>query len=224
MVRGLTLPERRKEETRGRILEAACRVFARRGYEAATVEEITAECGIAKGALYSHFASKEELFRTVLLEQVRRRAAETAARLEPGLPLRESILRIVEGSWATYRTDPIWSPLFMEFWALAGRNEWGRRAVAALFDHCSAALARFLSGAQRRGLVRPDVDVQRAARLLLAVNDGLLLQWQAQPDRVDPERYAGLMADMITGYLAAENRRSTEWGGSIQGSADGDGV
>jgi AcrR family transcriptional regulator len=206
MVRGLTLPQQRKEETRARILEAAYRVFARRGYEAATVEEITVECGIAKGALYSHFASKEELFRTILVEHVRRRVAETAARLEPGLPLRESIVRIIEASWATCRTDPIWSPLFMEFWALASRNEWGREAVATLFDHCSAALGRFLSGAKRAGLVRSDLDVRRAARLMLAVNDGLVLQWQTQPDKVDPEEFVGPMADMITAYLTAESQ------------------
>lgn len=77
--------------------------------------------------------------------------------------------------------------MVMEFWALAGRNEWGREAVAAIFDHCSAALARFLSSAQHAGLVRSDVDVHRAARLLLALNDGLVLQWQTQPDKVDPE-------------------------------------
>ena len=135
-----------------------------------------------------------------------RRAAETAARLEPDLPLRESILRIIEASWATCRADPIWSPLFMEFWALAGRNEWGREAVAALFDHCSAALGRFLSGAKRAGLVRSNLDVRRAARLMLAVNDGLVLQWQTQPDKVDPQEFLGPMADMITGYLTAENQ------------------
>ena len=206
MARGLTLPQQRKEETRSRILEAAYRVFARQGYDAATVEEITDECGIAKGALYSHFDSKEELFRTILVEHVRRRAAETAAGLEPHLPLRESILRIIETSWATCRTDPIWSPLFMEFWALAGRNEWGREAVAALFDHCSAALGQFLSGAKRAGLIRSDLDVRRAARLMLAVNDGLVLQWQTQPDKVDPEEFLGPMADMITAYLTAEDR------------------
>lgn len=210
MARGLTLRGQRKEETRSRILEAAYRVFARRGYEAATVDEITTECGIAKGALYIHFASKEDLFRTILVEHVRRRVAETAARLEPELPLRESILRIIEASWGTCRTDPIWSPLFMEIWALAGRNEWGREAVAALFDHCSAALAKFLSGAKRAGLVRSDLDVHRAARLLLAVNDGLVLQWQTQPDKVDPEEFLGPMADMITGYLTAQSQGVSE--------------
>jgi AcrR family transcriptional regulator len=202
VTRALTLPQQRKEETRARILEAAYRVFARRGYEAATVEEIMAECGIAKGALYSHFASKEELFRTILLEHVRRRSEEAAARLAPELSLRESILRIIEASWATCRTDPNWSPLLMECWALASRNEWARQAVAALFDRCSAALARFLSGAKRRNLVRSDVDVHEAARLFLAVNDGLVLQRQTQPDKVDPEEFLGPIADMLTRYLA----------------------
>jgi len=97
----------------------------------------------------------------------------------------------------------------MEFWALASRNEWGREAVAALFDHCSAALARFLAGAQRAGLVRADVDVHRAARLLLAVNDGFVLQWQTQPDKVDPADFLGPMADMVTAYLTPEDWRAT---------------
>ena len=206
MVRNRTLPQQRKEETQARILEAAYRVFARRGYEAATVEEITAECGIAKGALYTHFAGKEELFRTVLMERVRQRAAEIAARLEPGLPLRESVLRILETCWLTCRTDPVRSPLLIECWALASRNEWGREAVAELFDHCSTALARFFSSAKKAGLVRPDLDVQHAARLFLAVNDGLLLQHQTQPDKIDPLEFLEPMVNMIIGYLIGDKQ------------------
>ena len=112
----------------------------------------------------------------------------------------------------TCRTDPVWSPILMEFWALASRNERGRDAVAALFDHCSAALAQFFSGAKRAGLVRSDLDVQHAARLFLAVNDGLVLQYQTQPDKVTPEEFLGPMADMITGYLTAENPEVSETG------------
>ena len=41
---------------------------------------------------------------------------------------------------------------------------------------------------------------------MLAVNDGLVLQWQTQPDKVDPEEFLGPMADMITAYLTAENQ------------------
>ena len=60
---------------------------------------------------------------------------------------------------------------------------------------------------KRAGLVRSDLDVQRAARLFLALNDGLVLQYQTQPDKVDPQEYLGPMADMIVGYLTGETRR-----------------
>jgi AcrR family transcriptional regulator len=203
MVRTSTLPQQRREETQARILEAAYRVFARRGYEAATVEEITEECGIAKGALYTHFSSKEELFRTILLERVRRRAAEVAARLEPGLSLRESLLRIIEASWGTYLTDPAWAPLLIEFWALAARSDWGREAVAQLFNHCTAALSGFFAGAKQEGLVRQDLDIERAGRIFLALNDGLVLQCRTQPDKVVPQEYFGMMADVMVDYLTA---------------------
>jgi hypothetical protein len=45
--------------------------------------------------------------------------------------------------------------------------------------------------------------------LSMAVNDGLVLQWQTQPDKVDPEKFLGPMADMITRYLTAENQESS---------------
>jgi len=196
-----TLPQQRKEQTRAKILDAAAVVFARRGYEAAKVEEITVECGIAKGALYGHFASKEDLFQTILLEQVNRRISETAAQLAPGLSFRESILCILDASWSSCRTDPTWSPLFAEFWALSSRSAWARDAAATLFDHCASALGLFLSDAKRQGLVRADLDVDRTCRLLLALNDGLVVQWQAQPASVDPGQFHEAMADMICAYV-----------------------
>src|SRR5258706_6443215 len=52
-------------QTRERLLEAATLVFSRRGFDAASVEEIAEEAGYSKGAVYSNFASKEELFLTL---------------------------------------------------------------------------------------------------------------------------------------------------------------
>ncbi|MFF5503645.1 ScbR family autoregulator-binding transcription factor [Streptomyces roseolus] len=56
--------------TRRTILEAAATVFAERGYERATVGEILARAGVTKGALYFHFASKEEVAMGVLDAQL----------------------------------------------------------------------------------------------------------------------------------------------------------
>ncbi|NLU68572.1 ScbR family autoregulator-binding transcription factor [Streptomyces sp. HNM0574] len=63
--------QERAVRTRRQVLEAAADVFAERGYGASTISEIISRAGVTKGALYFHFASKEELLQSVLDEQVR---------------------------------------------------------------------------------------------------------------------------------------------------------
>jgi AcrR family transcriptional regulator len=54
------------EETRAALLEAAAKVFARRGYDGSSISEITSEAGLTSGAIYAHYASKAELFNATL--------------------------------------------------------------------------------------------------------------------------------------------------------------
>ncbi|WP_459648514.1 TetR family transcriptional regulator [Kitasatospora sp. Ki12] len=63
--------QERSERTRGRLVEAGAGLFDRHGYTGATLGEIAAAAGVTKGALYFHFASKEELARAVF-EQAER--------------------------------------------------------------------------------------------------------------------------------------------------------
>src|SRR5438093_937347 len=60
-VRKLT-PEMRREQTRAYLLEAAAAVFAARGFHGASLDEIAEAAGFTKGAIYSHFQSKADLF------------------------------------------------------------------------------------------------------------------------------------------------------------------
>jgi AcrR family transcriptional regulator len=57
---------RKRAETRGRLLESAARVYARRGFDGATLDEVAAEAGLTKGAVYDHFGSKEKLLLALL--------------------------------------------------------------------------------------------------------------------------------------------------------------
>ena len=52
----------RTEETQARILDAAGAVFSEQGYEKAQLEEVAARTGYTRGAIYAHYASKEDLF------------------------------------------------------------------------------------------------------------------------------------------------------------------
>ena len=52
----------RKAQTRAELIDAAARVFARRGYHGTTVDDVAEEAGFTKGAFYSNFESKEDVF------------------------------------------------------------------------------------------------------------------------------------------------------------------
>src|SRR5438270_9307594 len=62
--------QERQARTHEELLDAASRVFARRGFSEATLEEIASEVGYTTGAVYSNFAGKEELFRAAFEHQV----------------------------------------------------------------------------------------------------------------------------------------------------------
>jgi len=58
-------------KTKRKIFEIAMKLFAEKGYEATSIEEITATVGVAKGTLYYHFSSKEEIFNFLVEEGVK---------------------------------------------------------------------------------------------------------------------------------------------------------
>src|SRR2546423_10933605 len=109
-------------EARDELLEAALRVFARRGYRQAGVDEIVAEAGYSKGALYWHFSGKEELLLALLEERIDAPMRERVALLESAPPERDMA---VEGSREVARQlskerDAVL--LEREYWTLALRD------------------------------------------------------------------------------------------------------
>ena len=79
-----TVPTRaeRQAQTRGDLVDAAERLFIRQGFHPTSVDAVAAEAGYTKGAVYSNFASKEELFLAVYERRVDARVAEMEALLE----------------------------------------------------------------------------------------------------------------------------------------------
>src|SRR3954465_4684412 len=111
MAHVLTRREKQKQ-TKEQLLEAAARVFARRGYHEASVEEIAAEAGFTTGAVYSNFAGKEELFLALAEREVTHRGAEIRAVAEaaergeaPGQEAADQFRTFLE-------RDPDWPLLF----------------------------------------------------------------------------------------------------------------
>src|SRR5439155_593917 len=114
--------QRRQEQTRAELLDAAARVFARRGYHGATLDEIAAEAGFTSGAVYSNFSGKEDLFLAAPAHDRQKRRGDSRAAGE-GADTPEGRGHPAGGRFGKFsREDPPWRLLYFEFWAYGARK------------------------------------------------------------------------------------------------------
>src|SRR5215471_11688033 len=88
----------RGRATRAQVIEVATRLFAERGYDGTSVEEVQAAAGISRGSLYHHFPGKEALFWAVL-EEVGARIAEQEEEIARDAPDPVATLRAGALAW-----------------------------------------------------------------------------------------------------------------------------
>ncbi len=175
-------PSARRQETRGRLLDAATEVFTEEGLQGASVEAICSRAGFTRGAFYSNFSSKEELFLALLEREFSRRAADLEAKaleLEPTLRERgcisppEAAQYIVE-FFAPSRNASAWFVLEAEFLLLAMRDPSLAPGHDTFMDrfyaNISGAVDRVIAAAGRR-FVMP---VERAMPVLSGVYEQVL--------------------------------------------------
>jgi len=191
--------DERKAETRTALLDAAGRVFARRGYHAAAVDEVAEEAGFSTGALYSNFDGKEDLFLALLQREIERQVDAVAAVVAD----RETLDERARGGaeyWIEFLDrEPELVLLFMEFWAFAVRNPEVRLRFAARYAEVRSALARIIDqGARELGveLARPP---EHLAMAIDALADGFALQKLADPDSVPDELFGDALAMLLEG-------------------------
>jgi AcrR family transcriptional regulator len=180
----------RKADTRSRLALAAASVFARRGYQGASVEEVAAEAGLSTGSLYAHFGSKEALFLSLLDEGIPGWAADYVR--PPGdAPSLEGGLAGAATHWAEaldQRREVFL--LFIEFWAAAVRDPDLRPRLAERYAALRRAGAVLIEkGAAEIGLALP-LPADVLASLFIALGDGLALQRLVDPGAAPPATFA----------------------------------
>src|SRR4051794_11617984 len=116
---------------RAALLEAALEVFAERGYRAASVDDIAAEAGYSKGAVYFHFSGKEDLFFALLEERVDRPLLVGLELLATGPPEHDMSIEASQRFADMLRTQRELLLLEQEYRSLALRNRRLRDRYAA---------------------------------------------------------------------------------------------
>ena len=167
------------------MMEAALGVFARNGYERATVDEIVREAGYSKGAFYVHFEAKEDIFWAMLEERMKHLQETFREAANPDLPVSENLAIILRTIFSQDRKDPLWSALFMEFTAHASRNTKVRDQLSAMHRSWRDFAVEALNRGQEAGLVRRDLDVEFIASVQVAVVEGMMMQSRLSPETFD---------------------------------------
>jgi AcrR family transcriptional regulator len=193
----LTRAERR-EQTRDDLIAAADRRFVEGGFHATSLDQIAADAGYTKGAVYSNFASKEDLFFAVyerramgmVAEMERRFAADPLAGLD----------RISSDTSGRVNRDDGWLAAFFEFWAHVIRHPELRARFAAIHRRLQEPVAEALERvAAARGFELPEAALPLAVASG-AMQIGLALERLTQPEVVDEElgvRMGRLLLDDI---------------------------
>jgi AcrR family transcriptional regulator len=203
-----TRPKRltRKEkqaQTRGHLLDAAERVFLRRGLQGSSVEEIAAEAGYTRGAFYSNFKGKDELFIELLHARVYDRYAELAKESykRPGTP-REQLRWGAEQLRSMYEAEQgRWLfRLWLECLTQSSRDEEFRKLTATFWTGNRALTAQQIDETFEEAGRKPPLPPGQLATAMIALDIGLAVQHLVDPDAVSLDLYVPLF-DLFFGRL-----------------------
>lgn len=176
--------QRRSEETRNRILQAAEECFGRHGYDAVGVAEICSRAGVTKGAFYHHFPTKQAVFLELLERWLTQLDEHLAATRVGARDVPQELRQMAGMAGLIFREASARLPMFMEFWNQAARDPAIWQATIAPYRRYQEFFARMIEAGVTEGSLRP-VDPQVAARVLVSLTFGLVLQGVMDPHGAD---------------------------------------
>jgi AcrR family transcriptional regulator len=203
MVTRLTRAER-TERVRADLLAAARQTFLRRGFHQASLEEIALAAGWSKGAVFSNFAGKDELFLAVLEDQNRTRRAEQIAEMQAAPSLAEALMAAGREMAGAQARDPEWTPLLVEFWTHASRDDALRARVSAAHEDLLDGYAAVVTELAARDGLEFVAPVKAVCRGAAALARGLALERLLDPAAV-PEPDFG---ELFCAHILSRTRRA----------------
>src|ERR671919_1647334 len=203
MVTSVPTRKERQERTREQLVAAASRVFARRGYHQATVEEIAAEAGFSTGAVYSNFSGKEQLFLALADRQVSERVAEIQAVADAAEREDDAGAEAAAQFRTFLERDPDWPLLFYEFWSLSVRNPDLQGELAKRREAIRDALAETLERVAAQHGFDLRFPPQALATAIAASLNGLAFERAADPEALPDDVFAEFVTAVLGCAIAA---------------------
>ncbi len=176
-------------------------MFARRGFEAASVEEVAEEAGYSHGAVYSNFEGKADLFLAVFEDYMAERVrelGETQVALAGDASM-EVRARALADQWMDrLARDRESFALHMEFLAHAGRDAQLARRFGTRSSAMREAVARYISRYQEEGRLELAMPAEELAIILRALGIGLAIESLVSPEAVRHDLYGDFVELLVS--------------------------
>jgi len=196
-----------RELTTQRLLEAAQKLIARKGLEAASVENIAAAAGYSRGAFYSNFNSKGDLFIELLRRDHEKATSELTALRDDALPLEEIQARVAGVYSQLYRD----SESFMnwtEARLLATRDAKFRAKLNTFLAEKCAQIAGFISYFYVRVGIEPPLPAESIAMGFISLAEGVKLSLLSSPMEMTVERAESILKLFIDSHMKLARLRA----------------
>jgi AcrR family transcriptional regulator len=180
----LTRAERQANTRRG-LVDAAERLFTAQGFHPTSLDAVADEAGYTKGAVYSNFASKEDLFFAVYERRVERYLENVERTLARNGGPDQAVLAIIAETAARREHDDGWLAVFLEFWTHVLRHPEHRARFAAIHARAIDPFAAILEEFAAERQVELPLDTCKLAVAFFAAGTALGLERLTQPDVVD---------------------------------------
>jgi AcrR family transcriptional regulator len=189
---------------------AAGTVFAERGYDRASLDDVAVAAGLTKGAVYSSFASKEELFYALMRERIRERLELVNKAVERQATVRDITRDAGSALAELISSQAEWHLLFIEFWARAVRDPDLRGEFARERRSARGLIASLLQEQAAEANVELPAPADQLAVAVLALANGIAIEHIADPDTVDASTFGVILDLLLDGLTVPGTRRPPE--------------
>jgi len=210
-----TKHQQRTEATRRALLDAAKRIFARDGFEAARIEDIAGATGRTRGAYYAHFNSKEDLFFALLEQEAGERLRDLRSVLEQ-CPDSDGRLRALRKFYLGRASGRQWVMLALEFKLFAWRHPKLRARLARTHRRIRESLKLETIGKLIPELMKGSRESREVRRVALeGVLNGLVLEHAYDPETISQTQATAVLGRVFDVLMAAKHSSAN---GSLQQS------
>lgn len=198
--------QQQRDDSTALLLAAAEDLFITKGFHATKTEEIGARAGLTKGAVYFYFGEKVALL-LALLQRVQTRVIEPLSqRLQSGegsplVRIREFLYQ--QARLANEEPAMLLLPIMVSI-EFAGTGELPEKRVRWGYQRTAELLTQVIAEGQADGTFRTDIPARQQASLILALNDGAMLEWwRSEPRVVGGDLVNSLYAVLVSGIHTA---------------------